>query len=346
MEYGKKDNQVEKEYLKMISVIIPVFNIEQYLEKCIESIVNQTYRNLQIILVDDGSTDKSGDICDIYAQKDSRIKVIHKKNGGLSDARNDGLEKAEGDLVSFIDGDDWIHPQMYEIMTGAIEKTSSDMAVCQYQQTDEKSFLRSIDICGLSYTTVSGTQAMTDMSNIYPMAWNKLYRREIFDNLRYPVGKLHEDEFVIHKIFRKANKIAITNESLYFYALRDGSITSGINIKRIEDSFQAYTERVDFCREERWEVVIPAVVNQYCDFCLRTYYDLQKKGIDSKEYDIEKLWKSENVMISQFPNMKLEEKYRRFAVSPKEYEKWVKKERLSKKIKNLLGIAKDERKHG
>ena len=331
--------------IKMISVIVPVFNIEQYLEKCIESIVNQTYRNLQIILVDDGSTDKSGEICDAYAQKDSRIKVIHKQNGGLSDARNYGLEKAEGDLLSFIDGDDWIHPQMYEIMTDAIEKNSADMAVCQYQQTDEKSFLRRIDTSRLSYTIVSGTRAMTDMSNIYPMAWNKLYRREIFDNLRYPVGKLHEDEYVIHKIFRKTDKIAITEESLYFYEVREGSITSGINIKRIEDSFQAYTERVDFCREEKWEDALPAVVNQYCDFCLRTYYNLQKKEIDSKEYDIEKLWKSERNMIGQFPDIKLEEKYRKFAISPKEYEKWVKKERIAKKIKNLLGIAKDERKH-
>lgn len=232
----------------LISVIIPVYQVEPYLKHCIESVINQTYCNLEIILVDDGSTDGSGEICDQYADKDNRIKVIHQENQGLSAARNCGIETAQGEYLSFVDSDDWIDARFIEAMYEISVKAGCDIVQCNFQNV--------INDCSEedkregNYTVYSPREfsiaTYTLLSWKCNVAWNKLYKAFLFDGIRYPVGKFHEDEFTTYKLVWRANNIAVTNTKLYFYRQRTDSIMgSAYSLKRL-DAGEAYREREDF----------------------------------------------------------------------------------------------------
>ena len=217
--------------MKKISVIIPIYNVEKYLKRCIESIIKQTYSNLEIILVDDGSPDGCAKICDEYKNKDERIVVIHKKNGGLSDARNAGLKVATGEIISYIDSDDYVDLDMYEKMTKAMEEKNADIVVCgtniDYEdghtkvkcEKEEKSFNRE--------------EALIELNSFksFDMAvWNKLYKREVVDKIEFPVGKKSEDYFVMYQYFARAKKVVIINQAKYHYFQRSNSISRGKNV--------------------------------------------------------------------------------------------------------------------
>lgn len=224
----------------MISIIVPVYNIENYINKCIDSIINQTYKDIEIILVDDGSTDRSGNVCDDYEKKDKRIKVIHKTNGGLSDARNAGIDVAQGDFLGFIDGDDYIHPQMFEILLDIITKSNSDIAICSYEKVEEYKSVNDIEINKSEYKEIiiqdkELYSLVTNLRTEDVVAWNKLYRKNIFENLRYNKDRLHEDQWLIPYIVHKCKKIVKVETKLYYYVERVGSITKSINTKRIYD---------------------------------------------------------------------------------------------------------------
>lgn len=195
---------------ELISVIVPIYNVEKYLNKCIESIINQSYSNLEIILVDDGSKDSSGIMCDSYILKDKRIKVIHKENGGLSDARNVGLDKAKGEYIVFIDSDDWIDEKMIEILYNIIKKNNSDISICDYflaYNEEIQTQKEDIEIINLSNIEALKTIYDKDLGVCMIVAWNKLYKRNLFkDDIRYPYGKIHEDEFTTYKLLYKAKK--------------------------------------------------------------------------------------------------------------------------------------------
>lgn len=222
-----------------VSVIVPIYNVEEYLPKCVLSIQNQSYGNLEIILVDDGSPDKCGDICEEYKLKDERIKVVHKPNGGLSDARNAGMEVATGEYYVFIDSDDYIHPQMIEKLIEARDKTGADIVVSGLKYVGENE--------NVDYETIGNvhiTEIVSDEDRIlyfyekkyveFVVAWNKLYPADYFENIKYPKGKIHEDEFTTYKLLEKADKIAFIDIPLYFYVQRKNSITgTGFNIKRL-----------------------------------------------------------------------------------------------------------------
>lgn len=217
--------------MKKISVIIPIYNVEKYLKRCIESIIKQTYSNLEIILVDDGSPDGCAKICGEYKNKDERIVVIHKKNGGLSDARNAGLKVATGEIISYIDSDDYVDLDMYEKMTKAMEEKNADIVVCgtniDYEdghtkvkcEKEEKSFNRE--------------EALIELNSFksFDMAvWNKLYKREVVDKIEFPVGKKSEDYFVMYQYFARAKKVVIINQAKYHYFQRSNSISRGKNV--------------------------------------------------------------------------------------------------------------------
>lgn len=214
----------------LISIIVPIYKVEKYLKKCVESILTQTYKNYELILVDDGSPDNCPVLCDEFAQRDSRIVVIHKKNGGLSEARNEGLNIARGEYIGFVDSDDYIEPNMYELLLNKIVLTKADMAVCNYKYVDEQ--YQSIDNRNANMPINDEILVADEYLNrligkcgwYYVPAWNKLYSKSIFDDIRFPKGKQHEDEFLIHHIVRKCNCIVCLRQSLYNYVQRSSSI--------------------------------------------------------------------------------------------------------------------------
>ena len=246
----------------LVSVIVPVYNVEAYLDQCITSIIKQTYYNLDIILVDDESPDNCGKICDQYAFTDARIHVIHKKHGGLSEARNIGIEKAAGEYLCFIDSDDYINLEMIERLVKAIEKTSAEIAVCNFSYEYETDYL---NFGGKTYTAeeyqIAEEQVLSGREIMYLMtkgkyafcevAWNKLYKKELFSKLKYPVGKIHEDEFLFHHLIYPCGKIAIIPYIGYHYLQRRTSIMG--QKKNYLHIIEAYLDRVTYLvvREEK-----------------------------------------------------------------------------------------------
>lgn len=203
----------------LISVVIPIYNVDKYLDNCILSIVNQSYRNLEIILVDDGSTDSCPRICDEWKSKDKRIIVIHKENGGLSDARNTGIDIASGRYISFIDSDDWISPNMYERMLDAIYHTNSDIACCGriiVRNGKEVKSLYTADEITV-YDRQTAICKCLCGTTIEEAAWDKLYKKSLFANIRYPIGEINEDIMVTPFLLEKSSKVVHVGEALYYY---------------------------------------------------------------------------------------------------------------------------------
>lgn len=210
----------------VISVIVPVYNVSKYLDRCMNSLVNQTYKNLEIILVDDGSTDNSGTLCDLWAEKDSRIQVIHRKNNGLSQARNTGLDAATGDYITFVDSDDVLSPQLCQVLYDALGG-DADISICDAEHIfEDKPYVFSIsDDC----ETMNARQAILQLwyqKGFLPSAWGKLYRRHLFDGKQFTVGRIFEDIDIMHELFFDAKKIVYTHSRLYGYVHREGSITT------------------------------------------------------------------------------------------------------------------------
>lgn len=211
---------------EIVSVIVPIYGVEDYLRKCVDSIINQTYKNLEIILVDDGGKDKCPEICDEYAGKDSRIKVIHKKNGGLSDARNAGIDIAKGEYLVFIDSDDWVETTMVEHLLDACKKYNVKLAACGRYITDGTVINRT------AYEGTEGVYSSEEALNeilsgksLDVAAWDKIYARNLFEEIRFPVGENNEDIAVFYKIVDLAGRVAHTGTTEYFYRSRPGSIT-------------------------------------------------------------------------------------------------------------------------
>lgn len=239
------------EYL--ISVIVPVFNVEQFLPRCIESIQNQTYQNIEIILVDDGSPDQCPKMCDAYAEKDSRIHVIHKENGGLSDARNAGIERARGEYLCFVDSDDYIQSTMLEHMMLEVQKNDVRLVIanlkavnengCQVYQSKQSPIHN-----GIFTAEELLPKLYQRLGWYYIVAWNKLYHRSLFDKIRFPVGKLHEDEYIVTQVMWEAKKIACINSEEYVYIYqRRGSIMGSRKVKSQCDWLEALYLRFQYC---------------------------------------------------------------------------------------------------
>ena len=216
----------------LISIIVPIYNVEKYLSKCIESILEQTYTNFELILVNDGSPDKCGRICNEYAKKDSRIKVIHKKNGGLSSARNIGIDVAKGEYLGFVDSDDYIEPYMYEYLLKAALDNECSLSVCNINYVFEDGKILN-KVTNASDEVLNFVEAITEMNTYKKFdmgAWSKLYKKDLFKNIRFPEGKLSEDFYIMYKIFDRAQKVAYVSTPCYNYLQRANSITKNKNI--------------------------------------------------------------------------------------------------------------------
>lgn len=246
----------------IISIIVPVYNTEKFLSKCIESILNQTFKDFELILVDDGSLDLCPKICDEYAQKDARIKVIHKKNGGLSDARNAGIEAACGEYLGFVDSDDYIKENMYEVLYNLISEYQADISICMAVSVDENSE----PVWGGKATTAvfNGKDALYAMifeRRFAVNSWNKLYKRELFGELRFPVGMLYEDLATTYLLLDKCNVTVCTDLQLYAYVQRGGSIMSRDNFSLSADKIKIVQRMWDYF--EDGEVKIRSGIVKY-----------------------------------------------------------------------------------
>ena len=234
----------------LISLIIPVYKVEKYLEKCIQSVINQTYENLQIILVDDGSPDNCGKICDEYAKKDHRIEVIHKSNGGLSDARNKGLEIAKGEYIGFVDSDDYIEADMYEVLYNLLKQYNADVSICNFYTVSQgKISIKNADNGINEYNRIEILKEILLDKNIQSYAWNKLYKKELFDEIKYPIGKKYEDIGTTFYLLEKCNKVVVTGKSEYYYINRQDSIVNNVTESTITDYIELIIQRYDYIEE-------------------------------------------------------------------------------------------------
>lgn len=213
----------------LISVIVPIYKVEDYLPKCVDSILSQTYSHLEIILVDDGSPDRCGEICDEYAERDSRIQVIHKRNGGLSSARNAGIDIARGDYFSFVDSDDWIEPDMYEAMLSAAQEYDVPLVCAGRFDEDGATGESTPGLCPVKTEAVTGKELVSKIfrwDHLDSAAWDKLYARELFREIRYPVGRVVEDVPTTYRIALLAGKAVTLAKPVYHYLHRENSITT------------------------------------------------------------------------------------------------------------------------
>lgn len=287
----------------LISVIVPVYKVEKYIHKCIESIINQTYDNLEIILIDDGSPDNCPKICDEYALRDNRIKVIHQENKGLSSARNKGIELAKGEYIGFVDSDDFVEPSMFQDLYNAIVKNNADISICNFYVINNKSKEKIIKngLKNKQYYKIEALREILLDNEIQSYAWNKLYKRELFKNVKYPVGKKYEDIGTTFYLFEKSNRIQYIGKPEYNYLNREDSIVFNYNEQTIIDYIDIIIERYKYV-EDKYEVL-----KKY------NYYYLAKTLITAFN-DANSLLNINNLLI-----VKIEELYR---LVKEEFEKY------------------------
>lgn len=256
--------------MKKISVVIPVYNVEKYLSECLDSVINQTYKNLQIILVDDGSTDFSGKICDVYAEKDNRITVVHQKNAGAGAAKNTGLELIDGEYFSIIDSDDYIELDMYEKMVNSLEKYNADIVQCLFRNVYvDDSFDRKYKIKG-NYPKVL-TSKIFLKEYLYDWKYaifaNKVFKSSLLKDIRFPVGRKIDDEFFTYKLVCNAKKVVNIDNILYNYRMRKTSVMNENNSDRlIYDRIDCFIERYNYVSD-----IYPSLKKKYN---LKLYDDL------------------------------------------------------------------------
>ena len=236
----------------MISIIVPIYNVEKYLPTCICGILNQSYENIEILLIDDGSQDKSGEICDECAKKDDRIRVFHTENRGLSATRNLGLLEAKGDCIGFVDSDDWIEPDMYEVLLNKLIETSSDVCVCGYWSEAG----RNTKQFHCTDTLYSGKEAITALihGKIGNYTWNKLYRKELFDGVSFPAGRYYEDVDTLCEVLNNSSAVTVLDTPKYHYRQRSDSSTNGHSGKNLFDYADAYLARLDYLKDQNSQV--------------------------------------------------------------------------------------------
>ena len=251
MRWEKLSNQYRTvKALELVTVIIPVYNVEKYLERCINSVIKQSYSELEIILVDDGSTDKSYEICKRFASLDKRISVIANSNEGVSAARNSGLSLVHGKYVLMVDSDDYIACNMIETLYNAAVETGADVTVCDFMRGKEDNYIFDSDkgCYEIIDTRETLSRIYTDDHNKlrYVVPWIKLYKKELFDSIEYPYGKIFEDIYTTHKIYGRCKSIAVVNSALYYYYQRPDSImNNNYNLKKL-DYLGALEERITF----------------------------------------------------------------------------------------------------
>ena len=310
----------------LVSIIVPVYNVEKYLRQCIESLINQTYKNIEIILVDDGSTDNSGKICDEYAKNDIRIKAIHQPNKGVSAARNNGLEHATGKYITFVDSDDYIDEKYIEKLYYAITENEADISICNFKLIFDNIKEKDSDIVQptLNKEKISNKEAVKFLFNPksfgnYP--WNKMYKADLFKDIRYPQGAVMEDLGTTYKLFFKSKNVAIINEKLYYYVQRKGSILHNPTKKFELDKYELSKKRYYDLKENYGDFEENIIF--YLNVLLETYPSLSDTDKEKEEIEkeIKKINQEDKIFINK--NKKTRIKCIMFKINKKMYCKLV-----------------------
>lgn len=312
----------------MISVIVPVYKVEPYLDRCVRSIVEQTYTDLEIILVDDGSPDNCPAMCDAWAKKDSRIKVIHKQNGGLSDARNAGMDFASGEYIGFVDSDDWIAAEMYQTLYDILQRDNSDIAACGVQMVWEDGRPPKM----LTYPvqkvldSTAAMLAIIEERELKQPVWYKLYRRNLISSIRFPVGKYHEDVFWSYQAMGAAQRVSITDTPYYFYTQRTNSIMGETFSLHRLDTLEACAQRQQYIEQQFPPLAEQAAV----DFCFRCIYQQQSALRYLKNCEQKKA----SVIIKYYWNQVMRENFYCYSV-PLKQKIWLQLAKI-----NFIGICR------
>lgn len=310
-----------------ISIIVPVYNVEEYLPRCIDSILAQTFVDFELILVNDGSSDSCPNICDKYASEDSRILVIHQKNGGLSSARNAGLVVAKGTYIGFVDSDDWIEKDMYEYLYDLITVRNAEIVECDYKiiYSDGVDSRNSGEI--VECTNIEALEHYLEGRYFRTVVWNKLYKKEILTNITFPVGKLYEDGYFTYKVFYECNKIVYANSPKYNYDnTRQNNIMSQVfNERYISDGLYSSKERLEFFKDKKLNELIRKSEKLYFNQMLEYYFLTRKNNISNMNYHLMNFQKEikENfprLVTSSLP-YKTKLKFLLFRISPNIYYK-------------------------
>lgn len=270
-----------------ISIIIPMYNAEKYIKRCLESIFEQTYKNIEIVIVDDGSTDNSYNICKKYEQQNKKIKLFHKKNNGVSSARNYGLKKCTGKYLCFVDSDDYIEKYYIQQLYKAIKDNNTKISQCAINIVDDN--LKKINNKGYSHSFITnGKKLIIDTFNNEEIGnivlWNKMYERSLFNNIQFPNGKNYEDEFITYKILYKENRISIIPDKLYNYRKHINSITnSKYTLKNLE-GLEALIEKINFFKKNNEIFLYIMTINEFLEFTRQNYICLIKYVSNSTSY--------------------------------------------------------------
>lgn len=241
--------------MKKISVIVPVYNVEDYLERMLNSLIEQSYKNLEIILIDDGSTDNSGKICDLYEKRDKRIKVIHKKNEGVAVVRNLGIKLATGKYIGFVDSDDVIYKDMYQILVNNLERYNADVSVCGFNSFTNIPVFK-LDGNKMLFTKDDAIKDIISDGVVGNFLWNKLFKKDLFKEIEFPVGKIYEDVYVMPRLLEKCNLICVDDSKLYGYYMRNNSyvntysVSKNINYLEVCDNVYNYLLKYENLNKE------------------------------------------------------------------------------------------------
>ena len=319
----------------LISVIVPVYRVEEYMERCVKSILSQTYKNLEVILVDDGSPDQCPAICDACAEKDARVKVIHQENKGLSGARNAGIDAASGEYLAFVDSDDYVSPHFIEELYQLLQDTGCAIGQCRFSYVKGDGLVEEGDSAFCIYRGESLMEQLygpEEKATCFVVAWNKLYRAELFKEtgIRYPEGRIHEDEATTYRLFHEAKKLAFFDRVLYgYYTENGGSITSVFSAKRLQ-WLTAHEERIAFFKKNGYEKLLPAAYRKLCDACITFYFRCTEQVKDAEELKKELRKRLETyrangaAWIAALP-LKTRMGYELFSMSPGLYAKMLQK---------------------
>ena len=317
----------------LISIIVPDYKVEKYLERCVESLLSQTYQNLELILVDDGSPDRCPESCDAYAKKDERIRVIHQNNAGLSGARNAGIDVAKGEYLAFVDSDDYIASDFIQSLYELLQETGCAIGQCRFAYVQGEPLKKDNNSSVHIYrgeSLMERLYGLEEEATYFVVAWNKLYKRELFQEIRYPLGRIHEDEATTYRLFHQGKKLAFSDRALYgYYTENAGSITSVFSRKRLQ-WLEAHEERIAFFKQNGYEKLLSEAYRKLCDACITFYFRCTEDVEDSAEIRKElkkrlKVYRMEGEKwISTLP-LRTRVGYQLFEVLPSLYGKLLKK---------------------